>query len=173
MSRTVEKSIIKNTESDSTKWVFEGSTEQPDFLSLPPIKELAQRSLSNLKVVSILETFNEWNEATGGHVRLLPELQFCPVLIGDDGNPIPLYELVEVIDGVVDYSEIQAEFPNISFAQIDGAISFLRKIAQFNILGVDFDDLEDEMLAEDEGLLEELRNALANQEIPRVLDFGE
>ncbi len=173
MSRTVEKSIIENTGSDSAKWFVQDSTEQPGSLSLPQIEELAQRSTSNFKVVSILETFNKWSEATGGHVRLLPELQFCPVLIGDDGNPIPLYELVEVIDGVVDYSEIQVEFPNISFAQIDGAISFLRKIAQFNILGVDFDDLEDEMLAEDEGLLEELRNALANQETSRVLDFGE
>ncbi len=169
MSEIVKEPIIYNTESDIFQWTFQDSTDQPDSLSVPLIKELAKKS----KVFSVLEMFSEWNEASGGYVKLLPELRFCPVLVGDDDKPVPLYELIEVIDGVVDYNEIQDEFPGLSFAQIDGAISFLRKIAQFNILGVDFDDLEDEMLAEDEGLLEELRNALANQEISRVLDFGE
>lgn len=139
-------------------------------ISVPNLDEPNQIKGSIFNVVEIL---NKWNEASDGYIKLLPQFHFCPVLMGSDDKPVALYEFIEVIDSMLDYSKIQEQYPNLSFAQIDGAISFLRKIAQFNILGVDFDDLEDEMLIENEESLEELRQALADEEQTRVLNFSE
>ncbi|MGH9427954.1 MAG: hypothetical protein ACRD2L_16845, partial [Terriglobia bacterium] len=96
---------------------------------------------------------------------------YCPFLHGSDEKPVFLYELVEVIDGVIDYDEIKEELPTLSVAQISGAIAFLRKVAQFNSDDVDLDELEDLKLAQDETFLNELRAALADQETMRVLNF--
>jgi hypothetical protein len=54
--------------------------------------------------------------------------------------------------------------------QIDGAISFLRKVAQYNPHEIDFDAMEDEEIRSDPAFLDELRRALADKETSRVLN---
>lgn len=116
----------------------------------------------------VLLTFSKLSEATGGHVQLRPEYQYVPVLIGDDGEAVPLYDLVEVLDGLVGYDQIKQELPTLTYEQIDGAISFLRKVAQYNPVEIDFDELEDEE-TRSPAFLDELRRALADKETSRVL----
>jgi hypothetical protein len=137
------------------------------------MSQLLERNFLVQKSAIVLEWLAKNSVATGGAVQLKPEFYFCPVLIGSDGAPVALYELVETIDGLINYDKIKEELPSLSYNQIYSAIAFLRKAAQFNITGRDIDDLEDEELAQDEELIAELKRALADQEITRVLNPGE
>lgn len=129
--------------------------------------ERAHRFATTLRVLADAST------ATGGHVIFSPDYHFFPVLLGGDSQPVPLYELVEVLDGLVDYAALKEEFPSLSYAQINGALLFLRKVAQFNVHGVDVDEMEAAEIADNPAFLEELRRAVADQEISRVLNYHE
>jgi hypothetical protein len=144
-----------------------------DYTASNITRELAKRTSANYRIASVLDTFNEWSRSTGGYVKLQPEHGFVPVLIGNDGVPVALFELVEVLDEIIDYDKLKSEFPNLSYSQINGGILFLRKVAQVNAYDIDWDEIEDEMLEQEYGFLDELRNALADQETSRVLNLGE
>lgn len=113
------------------------------------------------------------SKATGDYVKLLPSCHFCPALMGDDGNIVGLYQFVEVLDGIVDYDRIREELPSLSYAQISGSLMFLRKVAQFNIKDIDIDELEDEQLENDAAFVDTLKQAIADREKTRVLNFDE
>src|SRR6266487_2658348 len=104
------------------------------------------------------------SDATGGFVQLNPEYQYVPILMGDDGVPIPLYHCVEVLDEFVEYDQVKKELPTLSYSQINGAISFLRKVVQYNPSNIDFDLIEDQKISTDPIYLNELRRALADEE---------
>ncbi len=125
--------------------------------------------LDNVRKLGILSALIKISEDTGNYVQMSQELKFLPVLIDQNNQPIPLYHFVEVLDEIVDYDKIHQVFPTISFAQINGAVSFLRKLSLFNTAEIDIDQLEDEDTAQDQTFLNELRRALADQEITRVL----
>lgn len=122
-------------------------------------------------VANIVTLFNQASNDTGGYVRLAVEYSFCPVLIGNDNTPVPLYELIEVIDESIDYEQLLEDFPNLSYSQIDGAISFLRKIAQFNAKGVNIDDIIDETILSDRNFVSVLSNSYPSKENNCVLNF--
>jgi hypothetical protein len=123
---------------------------------------------SNLLMAKwLLKASNE----TGNHVQLQPEYGFCPMLVGNDSTPVLLYRFVEVLEELIDYTDVKDELPTLTIGQISGAVSYLRKLAQFNTRGVDIDALEDEALAHDDSFLSDLREALADEEAARVLDF--
>ena len=156
---------------DARKLAYNDTGYSPAGIS-QQMGSLLEQSHQTQKLLSVLDTLANVSDSAGGYVQLRPEYRFCPVLIGSDNQAIPLYEFVEVIDGLVDYEGIREAFPNLSYAQIHGAISFLRKLAQFNASGIDMDDLEDESITEDEALMDELKRALADQEITRVLNLN-
>jgi hypothetical protein len=112
------------------------------------------------------------SELTGRFVEILPDYAFTPVLRGIDNDPVPLYQVVEVLDGLVDYETVKQELPTLSYSQIGGAFSFLRKVAQLNPREIDFDLLEDHRLSEDTVLLDELTKSQDDKEIVRVLNRG-
>ena len=132
-----------------------------------------EASIGALNRIAFLKTLLESSNATGGYVQIHQELGCLPALIGNDERPVYLYQFVEALDGAVDYDVLKEEFPALSYAQINGAINFLRKVAQFNARGVDIDALEDEEDANDEGLMDALRNALTHGETSRVLNNSE
>lgn len=107
---------------------------------------------------------------TGGYVHIDPELGCLPALIGNDARPVYLYEFVEAVDGLIDYDGVKGEFPTLNYAQISGAIAFLRKVSQHNARGIDIDALEDEADANDVELTNALRNALNDVETSCVLN---
>jgi hypothetical protein len=121
----------------------------------------------NLLVAQLL---SEKSQETGGHVEIRPEFTFCPVLIGSNSQPVFLYEFVETLDDIIDYDRVKEELPILSTAQISGALAFLRRVSQFNVKGVDIDALEDEELTNDEAFLNQLRKALADQEVACVFN---
>ena len=124
-------------------------------------------------LMTVLDTFNEWSVDTGGHVQLLQEFSFCPVLMGSDSLPVFLYEFIEIIDETVDYDRIREELPTITSAQIDGAISFIRRLTQFNMKNVDIDGLIDQELTQSNNLLIGLTEGLGDQENNLVLNLEE
>jgi hypothetical protein len=134
---------------------------------------LLENALRAFRNATVVHCFFVASRATGNHVKFLPRYAFCPILIGNDDRRVALYEFVEVLDGVVNYDRLKKELPNLSFAQINGAISFLRKIAQFNTQGIDFDEREDLEAANDPELIEALKKAIDDQEISRVLNHRE
>lgn len=114
--------------------------------------------------------FTETSKATGGFVVIDPHYSCLPVLEGKDGSLVFLYRFVETIEGKLDYDELKAEYPMLSYGQITGGIAFLRKLAQFNTAGKDIDELEDQIL-EGTPEFQELIIAAATDKGPtRVLD---
>jgi hypothetical protein len=165
---TPDTTIRDATEKESRhQWVVQLSTGAVSLTD--DLNRILQSVGKAQQTAHVLLTLSKLSEATGGHVQLRPEYQFVPVLIGDDGEAVPLYHFVEVLDGLVGYDQIKQELPTLSYVQIDGAISFLRKIAQYNPREIDFDALEDEETRSDPAFLNELRRALADKETSRVL----
>ena len=134
------------------------------------LKRILQSVNAAQQTAHVLFALSQFSEAAGGHVQLRPEYEYVPVLIGDDGVAVPLYHFVEVLDGLVGYDQIKQELPTLSYVQIDGAISFLRKVAQYNPRYIDFDLLEDQEIRSDPAFLNELRRALGDKETSRVLN---
>ena len=119
--------------------------------------------------VEMVQTLIHLSKSTGSYVQLLETYGFFPVLIGEDKRPVFLFNFMQVLDEQIDYDKVKEELPNLSYAQIDGAVSFLKKVTQLNILGIDINDIENEYELEDAELLDQLKQGLANQEIARVL----
>jgi hypothetical protein len=124
-----------------------------------------------LGVVGVIDFYNSASISSSGFVMIQPQYSFCPTLIGNDNQPVFLFDFVEVIDGLLDYDRIKEEIPNISYAQIDGAISFIRKLLQFNSKSLDIDDLSEEIASQNQPFLERLRSSLTTTEPASVLDL--
>lgn len=135
------------------------------------IDSLLQSISQQQQAAQVVLALSRCSDATGGYVQLKHEYSYVPVLIGNDQTPIPLYHFVEVIDEFVDYDKVKEALPTLSYAQINGAIAFLRKASQYNPQGLDFDLMEDEAEANDPALLNEIKKALADEETSRVLNL--
>lgn len=131
---------------------------------------IGEASINTLNKIATFKTLMDNSTLTGGYVQFHQELGCLPALIGNDSRPVFLYEFVEVLDELVDYDRIKEEFPTLSFAQINGAIAFLRKVSQLNARGVDIDALEDEAAAQDPQFIEALEAAFNDRETVRVLN---
>jgi len=158
-------SIIGHTQnaskSESTESLFLVQHSASSFM-LQMVKNKDQNLLSVFKNVATM---------TGGYVQVEENFAHLPALIGSDSEPVFLYEFIEVIDEILDYEKIKESLPTLSFAQIDGAISFLRKLSQFNTAGMDIDDYIDEEFEGDDDFIEELKAAFSDQEVASVLNF--
>lgn len=157
---------VEFPEPEYFRWYVHGQRDESDDVTV----EVGHCTLSPLQNIALL--LYRASKSTGNYVKLLPKYHFCPALISDDQSVLGLYQFVEVLDEITDYDKIKTELPSLSYAQINGALMFLRKIAQFNIDDADMDDLEDEYIAKDPEFIGELRQALADQETTRVLDFS-
>ena len=121
--------------------------------------------------MAVLRQYSTYNDAIGGLIELHQDYSFCPVLTGRDGRPVFLFKLVEVLDELLDYSTIRDRLPGLSFRQISAAIAFLRKLAQFNLKGIDIDALIDSEEEADQELINNLRSALSTHGANVVLDM--
>lgn len=66
-----------------------------------------------------------------------------PVVRDKHGDMVFLYQIIEEIDAALDYGKVRQRMPNLSGGQIASVIGYLRGLAQFNLMGVDIDALED------------------------------
>lgn len=132
------------------------------------------RHLRHLNLIqnasAVLRLFSRCSDETGGYIKLRPEYHFIPAIVGSQRTAVPLYEVVEAIEGAVDYRAVINELPELTWAQVAGALSFLRRLVQTNPQNIDIDMLEDEAVTSDPAFLDELRTALADQEVTRVLN---
>lgn len=133
---------------------------------LTVVQEATTKALNRIALLKVLV---ECSVSTGGYVQVNPQIGCLPMLVGNDSRPVFLYQFVEALDGLVDYDRIREEFPTLSYAQIDGAMAFIRKVAQINARGIDIDELEDAADAEDAQLIDALRTAVNDRETSRVL----
>jgi hypothetical protein len=130
------------------------------------------KNIQMQKVATLVDYLYRPAQDSGDYVTIREDCGFCPGLIDNHQDFIPLFSLVEVFDEVLDYDRVLEEFPGLTYSQINGAMLFLKKISQFNTAGVDISQyIEDEFTQHDE-LIEELREALRNQEVARVLNFN-
>lgn len=164
-------SILQGNTTPKKRQAFEPINNKMEECKTSNITHLS--STEFLRIVMALPFLYSASEATGGYVKLLPENRYCPVLIGDNERIIPLFTFIEVLDEALDYYEIIKRLPGISYTHIHEALNFLRKLSQFNIAGIDFDDLEDEAIAKDKAFLDELRRGFADKETTRVLNHDE
>ena len=87
-----------------------------------------------------------------------------PYLRGNDGQPVFLFEFIEVIDEYLDCDRLKQEFPTLSYGQMAGAIAFLRKVSQFNTRNIDIESLEDADLEDSPEFQSMIEKLLADQE---------
>lgn len=135
---------------------------------LKTLTNVGEKAIDTFNKIYLFKTFQECSISSGGYVKILPEMNCIPTLIGNDERPVFLYQLVEALDEFVDYDRIEEEYPTLSYAQIVGGVSFLRKLAQTNTAEIDVDDLEDEFDSKDTALIEELRTVPNSGEEVRV-----
>jgi hypothetical protein len=143
-----------------------GDTGSISTRELRALRELSARVRDLADKVACFTTASE---AAGGFVQISRRYHCLPLLLGTDGEPVLLYEVVEAVQECIDLDDLKARFPNLTYSQLYGSLAFLRKLAQFNTAGHDIDDLESEIAERDPAFHEELRRALADQERTRVL----
>lgn len=131
------------------------------------LRKYRTNTVYNLGLTGVVEFYNA---SAGEYVVIRPEYSFCPVLMTSQ-EPIFLFEFVDVLDGLINYDRVKEELPGISYAQIHGAISFIRKLLQFNVRGLDPDDLLEEMQHNDTELFDQLRRSISTEN-SRVLYFN-
>jgi len=143
------------------------NTSRPNTSS--DIAVLRDEITTRSATINVLEFYDIASAKTGGVVLFDQKYGFIPIIVGGDDKPILLYKFIEVLDELVDYDELQAEFPTLTFGQIAGAISFLRTLAQFNGRGIDVEDIENRLIHAETDLQATIEDSLSKQGEVRVL----
>lgn len=162
--------IAKNF--NSTQASSSGPVHAGDLNIMIELTNEAQENITYFQEITSLAGYlYNAGQKTGNYVILSKDFGFLPGLIDNNQEFISLFRFIEVMDELIDYDRVIQELPSLSYSHISGAISFLRKVAQFNLRGYNIDEIIDDELVADEIFLSELRQALANQEVTRVLNF--
>ena len=98
-------------------------------------------------------------------VGFLPR-SFLPVLWGRGGKPIFLYQFIEEWEEATDYEELAKNLPELSSGQIASAFAFLRGLAQFNIRGIDLDEIASQEIEASSAFKAIIREHLEETESP-------
>ncbi len=151
----------------------------PYFVALRSSSELTQKAAAfsttianRWEKMAVLKQYSICNDVTGNHIALRPDLSFCPALIGQNERIVFLFQFIEILDELIDYENIQKLLPGFSFKQIGGAITFLRKLSQFNFNDIDIDAFIDSEDIADEELVSGLCSALPCREANIVLNIS-
>ncbi len=126
--------------------------------------EFREITSNNLPAINVTEFFAQTSKASGGMIVLDPHVACMPYLRGSDGQPVFLFQLIEVIDEYLDCDKLKQEFPTLSYGQMAGAIAFLRKLSQFNTRNIDIESLEHADLEASPDFQSMMEQLLADQE---------
>ena len=116
------------------------------FLTTQSVGAMKNHFSEMASVASSAEVFIKASERSGGAVIINPRFGCLPMIIGKDNKPVLMYKFVEVLHELVSLAEIKEELPTLSYQQIEGGITFLRDLAQFNVRGLNIDDEEEKHL---------------------------
>ena len=117
---------------------------------------------------NVISFYTHVSEDCGGDVVVDPQTGCLPYILGSDNQPVFLYKFVEILDEYIGYDQIKTELPTLSYGQISGALSFLRKLVQFNIRNINIDDLEDAELESSHDFQSLIENSLSEEGVIRV-----
>ncbi len=115
-----------------------------------------------------LTFFSNASRKAGSFVDFPQKYGFIPTLRGIDNEPVLLYRIVEEIETIVDPDDLLKRFSTLSYAQIVGALIFLRKMAQFNSRNIDVDEIEDSFNEADPSFQQMLEESMNNTELRYV-----
>jgi len=137
----------------------------------------------NGELMEMLKATYEYHKATvvrgwlmkastknGDAVHFPGEYKGLPLLYDANNTPIPLYEIVGTIEGLVDYDDVQETFPALTYVQIARVFGFLRSVAQFNTINADIDKMEDKFIEADPSFQALILESIGQQENLRVLN---
>lgn len=132
---------------------------------------LASQHLSEMaSVTKTAGVFAQACERSGGTVVLNPDFGCLPMIIGRNREMVLMYKFVEVLHELTSLADIQRELPSLSYRQIEGGITFLRSLTQFNMRGVDIDAEEEQLLEASPKFQQQIKDAL-KMEQTRVFTF--
>lgn len=100
------------------------------------------------------------SRSSGADIRI--DVRNCFGLPIIAGTEVYLRDFVDYIDESIDLDEAKECFPELSYAQIVGAINFLRNLAEFNIGNIDFSSLEEDMIESDPEFQDQVRKAISH-----------
>lgn len=115
--------------------------------------------------VSALRMMRGCSVSAGNYVKFLPELSLIPTFIGHDGSPVFLYQLVELLDEIIDYDLLIQEYANLNYGQLGSFFSFLKKILQLNAKNLDVEEFENDFYTQSPAFIEALRTALQEESV--------
>lgn len=113
-----------------------------------------------MTTTSTLEFFRECASKTDGIISV-NEFEYCgmPMIVRKDGKQVLLSNFVMSLDEVNDVE--QAMFSHgLSWSEVSSVFDFLRRITEFNILGVDITARGDHEIESDLAFQQKVRNAV-------------
>jgi len=161
---------LQITFTPTTGYKFPEYTNTVTSLSAIDFAQMSHHFSNMASVADSAGVFAQAGERSGGVVSLDPQFGCLPMIVGQDGEPVLMYKFVEVLHELVSLAEIEQELPTLSYKQIEGGITFLRALTQFNIRGLDIDAEEERLLEADPQFQQKIKDALKVEQI-RVFSF--
>ena len=150
-----------------------GESSAFNIAVLPAQREVSKRQLLDMAKTVVADyispMYQQASQSNGGFVVVDRKFGDLPLLMGTDNRPVFVYEVVEMIEETLDFSELHSRLPTLSYGQIVGTVGFLRTLAQFNRKGVDIDALQDEAIEADPMFQEAVKKGVQDEETTRVL----
>ncbi len=149
---------------------FFGNTNSVASFSSEDLSIISRQFTEIASVADSAKAFAQASARSGGVVIIASQFGCLPMIVGRDSEPVLMYKFVEVLHELVSLAQIQQELPALSYRQIEGGITFLRALTQFNIRGLDIDAEEERMLEASPEFQQRIKDAL-NLESTRVFTF--
>lgn len=161
--------LIREQSLPSPEESYRYTTELKRASGAQTLDEISSRLHSIEEIIYSIRFFETISAKTGGVIKLDQKFGFFPVILREDGSPIPLYYFVEVIDELLDYQKLKEEFPELTFSQIENTLAFIRKLSAINMFNADIDELESEFDEYDFSLIQALQESITDGDKTRVL----
>lgn len=135
----------------------------------PAAQSLLLSMAMTFRANNISAMYRVASEKNGSFVTIDRRFGFLPLLWGKDQRPVPVYDVVEEIEAILDYDELKSRFPTLSYTQVSATVGFLRSLAQFNSKNVDIDALQDDEIESSQRFQDVVMQAMEDKEVMRVL----
>lgn len=162
--------VLETSDEDTPSYraVRTFSTNTEDLITSSYLDDVQHHFSEAQARLSVVRAITSCAELTGGRVSLRAECHHMPAVIDRRGGTLAAYEFVEFLDGELDYRAI-TEALDLEVDDVDSLLAFIRRVMMINPNGYDPDAVEDEHDADDQQLIDALRNALEQEGEPRVL----
>ena len=165
---TMDTDIIWNVSTTAMPTVAGIFWISPDRVDVVAVPGSRAGSWAEMRNTCVKTYFHEIAESTKSIVSMSSQYANVPVIIGGDGEPVPLYRFVSEIDAALDFSELCEQLPTLTSGQIGAGIEFIRRAMQFNTAGLDIEALEDDQIESTPEFQNTIREALSTENVRLV-----